>query len=298
MIGKQAVTASNGAANPTFFAGERWLVGMGLLGFALAAFCGIWTLAYGAEVGAEGNMMNAFSFDAALGIFILSTAAVLPLAGMGTRARAFFRWSYIVLALYSYAAETVQNARGFNPRFTQSANAFDAMVGNVFGLVAMLLVLFYVVFATYFFRRKTYESHQELTLALRYTMAAIMISFGAGIWISLNFGRHIGAEGNIIWLHGIGFHALQAHPILAWLTLRTPWTARVRRGVVHAAGISYGLGLLLIGWQTILGRPILEWSAMPVAAGFCFLIGLGVGAAALSAALGSKGRPASVGRGA
>ncbi|MFC4098681.1 hypothetical protein [Paenibacillus xanthanilyticus] len=298
MVGNRTAMTAKGAANPTFFAGERWLVGMGLLGFALAVFCGIWTLVNGAEVGAEGNMMNAFSFNAALGMFIISTAAVLPLAGMGARARAFFRWSYIVLTLYSYAAETVQNARGFNPRFTQSTNDFDVMAGNLFGLVAMLLVLFYAVFATYFFRRRTYERHPELTLALRYTMMAVMISFGAGIWISLNLGRHVGAEGNIIWLHGLGFHALQALPILAWLTLRAPWPARTRRSVVHAAGLSYAIGLLLMGGQTMLGHPIMEWSAMSVAAGLCFLFGLGLGASAAAAALGNKGGAARVHRGA
>ncbi|MFB9325889.1 hypothetical protein ACFFSY_08105 [Paenibacillus aurantiacus] len=285
-------------AKATFFTGEKWLVGVGLLGFVLAAICGIWTLVSGAEVGAEGNMRNAFSFDGALGLFILSTAAVMPLAGMGGRMRAFFRWSYIVLALYSYAAETVQNARGINPRFTNSTEAFDAAVGNVFATVAMLLVVFYVVFATYFFRRRTYERHPELTLALRYTMAAVMISFGAGIWISLNLGRYVGAEGNIIWLHGLGFHALQAHPIIAWLTLRTPWSARVRQGVVHTAGLSYGIGLLLMGWQTMIGHPVLEWSALPIAAGLCFLIGLGLGAATLASALTNKRGMATIGRGA
>lgn len=283
-------------AGAAFFEGERWLVRLGWLGFALAALCGIWTLVNGAEVGAEGDMMKAFSFNMALGIFILSTAAVMPLAGMGARMRLFFRRSYIVLALYSYAAETIQNARGFNPRFTHSEDAFNAIAGNLFALVAVLLVLYYAVFAAYFFRRRTYERHPELTLALRYTMAAVMISFAAGIWISVNLGRYVGAEGNIIWLHGIGFHALQAHPFIAWLTLRTPWTSRVRRGVVHAAGLSYVLGLLLIGWQTMLGRPLLEWSALPIAAGSCFLIGLGLGAAALAAALGNTSGAASIRR--
>ena len=87
--------------SPKLFSGEKWLVIAGLLGFVLAAFCGIWTLVYGGPVAPSGNIVNAISFDAAIGIFMLSTAAVSPLSALGRKGRAFFRWPFIVLVLYA-----------------------------------------------------------------------------------------------------------------------------------------------------------------------------------------------------
>ncbi len=63
----------------------------GLLGFLLAAVCGVWTLINGGEVAPGGDVSKAFSFNAALGIFLLSTAAILPFSAMGVRSRAVFR---------------------------------------------------------------------------------------------------------------------------------------------------------------------------------------------------------------
>lgn len=261
-----------------FFEGEKWLVLTGLLGFLLAGVCALWIILYGGEVSPEGDLFKAFSFNAALGMFLLSTAAISPFSGMKEKSRAFFRWSYIILALYSYFAETVQNFRGVNPRFVQDGSAFDIGVGSGFAFVALLLVLYYLVLAIQYFRRKAYNLRPELVLGIRYAMIAIMLSFAAGIWISVNQGRLIGLHGNIIWLHGLGFHALQAVPLVAWLTERTSLTPTVRRRWIHLTGIAYLIGLLAIGWQTFLGNSIMEWSVLPILACGCFLIALAVGA--------------------
>ncbi|MGM0884913.1 MAG: hypothetical protein ACQEXQ_28210 [Bacillota bacterium] len=260
-----------------FFEGEKWLVLTGLLGFLLAGVCALWIVLYGGEVSPEGDLSKAFSFNAALGMFLLSTAAISPFSGMKAKSRAFFRWSYIILALYSYFAETVQNFRGVNPRFVQDGSAFDIGVGNGFAFVALLLVLYYLVLAIQYFRRKAYNLRPELVLGIRYAMIAIMLSFAAGIWISINQGRFIGLNGNIIWLHGLGFHALQAVPLVAWLTERTSLTPTVSRRWIHLTGIAYLLGLLAIGWQTFLGNSIMEWSVLPLLACVCFLIALAAG---------------------
>lgn len=263
------------------FEGEKGLVLTGLLGFLLAAVCGIWTLAFGGEVSPGGDVSRAFSFNAALGVFLLSTAAVLPFSVMGGKSRAFFRRGYIVLALYAYAAETVQNFRGVNPRFVENGSAFDQAVGNVFAFVALLLILFYVYMGARFFGSRPYKLRPEMTLGVRYAMIAVVVSFAAGIWISVNQGRYTGAHGNIIWLHGLGFHALQAVPFVAWLTERTSLPARTRRRLIHAVGITFLLGLAAVGWQTWNGDAILQWSALPIAAGCCFALSLLAGALAL-----------------
>ncbi|MFS0557031.1 hypothetical protein [Brevibacillus sp. 179-C9.3 HS] len=261
----QSVAGSH--TGPPLFQGEKWLVYTGLLGFLLAVICAIWVMLYGGPVAPYGDVSKAFSFNAALGIFLLSTAAIIPFSGMGTISRAFFRWSYIALALYSYAAETVQNFRGVDPRFVKNGAPFDEAVSFIFTFVALLLVLFYVFLAAQYFRRKSYSLNPELVVSIRYAMIAVMLSFVAGIWISFNDGRVVGLQGNIIWLHGLGFHALQAVPFVAWLARR-----KKHARFIHVTGIAYLLGLAVIGWQTYLGRAVLELSVFPILAACCFLI--------------------------
>ncbi|WP_152395605.1 hypothetical protein [Paenibacillus guangzhouensis] len=265
-----------------FFEGEKGLVYTGLLGFLLAIICGGWTLLFGGEVAPHGDVSKAFSFNAAIGIFLISTAALIPFSGMPRGGRATFRWAYILLALYSYGAETIQNFRGVNPRFELDGSAFDRIVGFGFAIVALLLVLFYLFFAVFYFRSSVLKQRPVLVLSIRYAMIAVLISFAAGIWISMNNGRFVGGSGNIIWLHGLGFHALQALPLVAWLAEQTQWKASARSGLIHMTGMAYILGLIALGWQTFLGHSILEWSLFPILAGGCFLISLAAGAFVLS----------------
>ncbi|WP_426445741.1 hypothetical protein ACP26L_20035 [Paenibacillus sp. S-38] len=259
------------------FEGEFWMVLTGLLGFLLAGVCAVWILLNGEAVAPGGHVSRAFSFNAALGIFLLSTAAIMPYAGMGNIGRAFFRWSYIVLALYSYFAENVQNFRGVNPRFVENGTPFDEAVGNIFATVALLLVLYYLFFAIYFFLPRARALHPELVLGIRYAMAAVLLSFAAGLWISVNEGRMVGASGNIIVLHGLGFHALQAVPGAAWLTKHTSLPARSRLKFIHLTGLFYLLGLAAIGWQTYLGHGVFEASGLPMVILGCFLISFTAG---------------------
>jgi hypothetical protein len=270
-------TGENTKLSVKFFEGEKWLVLTGLLGFLLAGICAVWVLLYGGHVSPDGNVSNAFSFNAALGIFLLSTAAIAPFSAMGVKGRAFFRWSYILLALYSYFAETVQNFRGVNPRFVKSGMPFDDMVGDIFTFVALFLILCYMFLGIQYFLKKAYMRRPVLVVGIRYAMIAVMFSFMAGIWISVNNGRIVGVHGNIIVLHGLGFHALQALPIVAWLSDRTSFTANARSRWTHLTGITYLLGLIAIGWQTYLGHSIFEWSVLSLLICCCFLISLATG---------------------
>ncbi|WP_276356117.1 hypothetical protein [Cohnella caldifontis] len=273
--------ARRGGKTAGWFEGEKGLVLTGLLGFVLAGICGIWVLLNGGPVSPDGDVSKAFSFNAAIGIFLLSTAAIAPFSGMSPGKRTFFRRTYILLALYSYAAENIQNFRGVNPRFVQDGSAFDNAVSSGFALVAFLLVAFYLFFAVHFFSRKAYAGHPLIVLAIRYAMAATLISFAAGIWISVNQGRFTGVHGNIIWLHGLGFHAMQAVPLVAWLAERSTFPSPARRLWIHVTGASYFAGLAAIGIQTWNGLSLLEWSVYPVLAGCCFLVSLAAGAIVL-----------------
>lgn len=253
-----------------YFEGEKGLVATGLLGFLLAIYCAIWVIVHGGAVAPDGDIAKALSFNAALGIFLLSTAAILPFSAMGPKSRALFRWSYIGLALFSYFAENVQHFRGVNPRFVKNGSAFDQFVSTGFVLVAMLLVLFYVFLAIQYFRKRSYERHPIIVLSIRYAMIAVMISFFAGIWISVNEGRYYGLEGNIIWLHGLGFHALQLLPFVAWLTVRKSQTSMARHSYIHITGLAFLMGICLIGMQTLLGSSIYTLELLPLLACCCF----------------------------
>ncbi|CAM4375731.1 hypothetical protein [Paenibacillus tarimensis] len=256
------------------FQGEKWMLLTGVLGFILAGICAVWVMLYGGPVAPDGDVSKAISFNAALGIFLISTAAIAPLSGMGRRSLAVFRWSYIILALYGYFTETIQNFRGLNPRFTEGGTALDSFISLLFVIDALLLLLLYVCFAIPFFSGKAAKRRPLLVMAVRYAMAATMISFVAGIWLSVNEGRFTGTEGNIIWLHGFGFHALQAVPLVAWLGERSSLSEAARRLLVHWTGIAYTLGLLFIGWQTYLGEAVFSWSILSVLGALSFLAAL------------------------
>lgn len=262
---------------PVLFQGERALVITGLLGFLLAALCAVFILIGGAERGLEGDVSKAFSFNAALGCFLLSTAAVLPLANMKRRGRQLFRRLYIGLALYAYLLETVQHVRGIDPRFTTHGGPIDVLLGNIFALVAVLMVVLYAVMAVRFFRRSVYKARPLLVLGTRYAMLGVMASFSAGIWISALQDADSGGAG-MLWLHGLGFHALQLLPAAAWLAeLQRPViTGRIARKRVHGAGLTYLAGLLLVGVQTAAGGSILSWPVLPVAAAVAFACSAGL----------------------
>ncbi|WP_411551727.1 hypothetical protein [Paenibacillus lautus] len=251
---------------------ETWLMLTGLLGFLLAGICGVWVLLHGGPVSPDGDVSKAFSFNAALGIFILSTASILPVSGMRPRSQSIYRCSYIPLVLFSYFAETVQHFRGVDPRFVQNGSSFDHVISTIFPAVALLLVVFYLILGAQYFRKRVIDAHPELGLGIRYAMIAVLVSFAAGIWISVNAGRYTGIGGNIIWLHGLGFHALQAIPLVAWLSMRKSVNAAVKPIIIHISGLAYIFGLIAIGWQTLLGYSVAEWSLLPILAGSCFLV--------------------------
>lgn len=242
---------------------ESALVTAGAFGFVLAAFCAVMIAIQGVVILPEGNLASALSFNAALGLFLITTAFFVPLAGFSQHKRRLFRWSYIMFALYSYSAETIQNMRGFNPRYSQAGSTADTIIGGVFGLMAVLMIVYYIVLAWPFFKTHLLQERPLLTLGIRYGMATTMLAFAGGLWMIALQGRYTGLEGNIIWFHGLGFHGLQMMPILALLLGANGQMPKKRRHhLLHISGIAWLLSIVLIGCQTVLGHSVFHPNAL------------------------------------
>jgi hypothetical protein len=222
----------------------------------------------------EGNAGDAFSFNAAIGIFILSIAAILPLSGLKEAKRTTIRRLLIPATLYSYAVETIQHLRGIPPRFTREGSIFDAIISIGFGLVSMLIIIATVMIAIPFFKNRQFLSRPFIISGIQYAFISVMVAFAAGVWMSVLQGRYTGEAGNLIVLHGIGFHALQALPLLCWLAERSGMEANISRKLIHTGGIAWTTGVVMIGLQTALGRTVFEPTVLPLLAGVMFLVWL------------------------
>lgn len=276
-------------ADARLFAGERLLVMVGLLGFALAAIIALYIAFNGAAVLPEGNLESAFSFDAAIGLFILSIAAIMPLSGLSSRKRAIIRWLFIQGTLYSYAVETIQHFRGINPRFSQTGTIADSIFGALFGLESLVIIVATLLLAVPFFRKRRPEARPLLVLGIRYAFISTMVAFAGGIWMIVLQGRYTGVAGNLIVLHGLGFHALQALPLLGWMLERARTDGKIAHTWIHAGSIAWMISILLIAVQTALGHTAFELTALPVLAGVMLLVWLAAAAVSVRRLLKSTG---------
>ncbi|MGZ4165040.1 MAG: hypothetical protein ACXVPK_13490 [Tumebacillaceae bacterium] len=268
------------------FHGERALLISGLFGMCLGLVFGILVLVHGAKISPDGDLTKPFSFDLALGLFTVSTAAILPFANFSKRGRGVWRTVSLVTVWYSYAQESIQSLRGLNPRFTRFGTPIDGLLGAGFGLVSLTIIVLYVILAIKLFR--AHNTRQLMTLGIRYGMVAALLGFTAGLWMIALQGRYTGPTGNIIWLHGLAFHGLQAAPLIAWLLERSALEKAKAHKLLHTGGLVYLLLILLVAGQTILGRSLLEVAPFPLAALATLLLYLGLLASAISHGLNGK----------
>ncbi|MFE6798213.1 hypothetical protein [Paenibacillus chitinolyticus] len=262
----------------SMFSGERVLIWTGLAGFVLAAFMAVYMALYGSRVLPEGNVESAFSFNAALGIFILSIAAVLPLAGMGSRSRKVYRWMLAFTGGAAYLLESVQHLRGINPRFTQAGTGIDRIAGIVFGLDSMLLIVLVVWLAAAFYRKSVLAERPLVVLGIRYGFLSTMAAVVAGIGMIALQSRYTGASGNLIVLHGLGFHAVQTLPLLGWLLEKSDDAQSRKVMLVHAGSIGWMLAIAGVGFQTASGMSVAElspWTLTAAAGLLVWLLALG-----------------------
>ena len=235
---------------------------LGLLGVALGVLCTLIGLVRGFEVPPEGNLWETATFDAALGVFLLTQATLAPEAGFTQRGQRRWGTALIITTLYAYGIETVQAFRGLDPRFSAVAGGPDQILGGVLFYDAVFIMVLFLVLAWRFLRAET----TLLRLAVRYAAAACSVSFGVGIWMSLFQGRMTGAQGNLLAIHAAGFHGLQAIPVVALLFVWGGARDGVARRWVHVAGIAWGGFCTAILWQAAAGWGPLEVSPATVAA--------------------------------
>jgi hypothetical protein len=252
------------------------LLWLGVTGIALGIFClAVAAARQGVPIGIEGDLTKPGSFNVAVGIYVLTLAMVFPSARFSERGRKrWLRWS-VALGTYSFAIETIQTFRGLDPRFTRVGSPADQIAGGIFGLVSIGLVVLFVVMALKFFGQRP-DARSAIILAIRYGCAAALAAFAAGIWMSAIQGRHTGVAGNILPLHALGFHGLQAIPIVALLLV---WSGADNDGArkwVHITGIAWLAACAAVAWQTFMGRAVYETSPATLAGAFLLVVWAGI----------------------
>jgi hypothetical protein len=254
------------------FEGERGLVLTGMIGFILSAGIAIYIYFQGPIKSPEGNLRDAFSFNAAIGMFMLSMAAILPLTRFKAGKRKAVRLSFIIASIYSYTIETVQNFRGISPRFSREGTVVDMVAGMLFGVVSLGLVILAIILTIHFLRMKRPFERPLILMGIRYAFLSVFAANTAGIWMILLQNRLTGDGGNVIVLHGLGFHSLQTLILLAWFLERAPVRDRVKKRLIHLGCIAWMLSILMIGIQTALGRTVFELTLLPILGSLLLLV--------------------------
>jgi hypothetical protein len=259
-IGTALRTAAAGALG--VFRRERALTAAALLGIALGMGCAAAIGIRGGElVGTEGHLRKAATFDVALGIYLLTLVMLVPLARFSRGGLTAWRTATLLLILFAYGMENVQIARGLDPRFTRAGSVADQILGGVFFLAATGLIVLFAVLAWKILARRMDGADGALLLSLRYAGAATFGAFAAGIWMSAAQGSRAGTAGSILPLHALGFHGLQALPLVAILLTWAGMAADRARPWIHAAGVAWLAACAAVAWHTAQGRPPLEISA-------------------------------------
>jgi hypothetical protein len=175
------------------------------------------------------------------------------------------------LALFAFAMETVQQFRGIDPRFSQ-AEPLSQVLGVPFFLAALGITTLAIALGARAFEMRTTGRRGLLVLAARWAGASMLIGFTAGIWLSANQGRFVGEAGNLLPLHAVGFHAVQAIPLVAWLLAWSALPPQRARRWVNIAGAAWAAACVAIWWQTALGRAVTEFSGAGAATVMLFVV--------------------------
>jgi hypothetical protein len=231
-------------------------------GVVLAAVCLIAVAVRGRFIPPDGNMLDAATFCFGVGVFTLTVALLLPLAGYSPVARRRWRRGFYVFAIYGLALESIQAFRGLDPRFTEEGNQIDVIAGVVFGLTALSNTVLFVILGLRFLRSGVLADRPALRLGIRYGAAAVALSFAVGIVMSINSGRDIGEDGNLLLSHGLGVHGIQAIPVVALLVAAAGTAASATIWLLHIAGIGWLAACTAALVQALLGDAPLEASLL------------------------------------
>lgn len=243
---------------------ERALAATGVAGLLLAAACAAVVVVRGtAHVAPDGDLLKPASFDAAIGIYALTLAVLTPLAGFRPRERKAWRWATVVALLYFYFAETFAAVRGHDPRFFPDLyGRFDVTVAALFGLDAIVVTSLFAWFAARLWSGRVSRDLPGTLLGARWATLSAFAAFGVGFWMIAMQGRTIDPAGSAVWPHALGFHALQAVPLVGWLVDR----GRGPRAPVHAAGALWLAATAAALAQAAVGRGPHEATPLTAAA--------------------------------
>jgi hypothetical protein len=235
----------------------------------------------------EGKLLDAATFCFGVGVFTLTVALLLPLAGFSPPGRRRWRRAFYVFAVYGLVLESLQAFRGLDPRFTEEGGSIDVVAGIIFGLTALSNTVLFVILGLRFFRSDVLADRPVLRLGVRYGAAAVGISFAIGIVMSINSGRHLGEDGNLLLSHGLGVHGIQAIPVVALLVAAAHTTPPATTGL-HVTGIGWLAACFAALLQAVVGQPPFGASVLTIV----IVAGLLLWAAGASHALLTWRRPA------
>ncbi len=240
---------------------ERALVGTGLVCLACGLVAGAALVARGRYIQSQGDLVKSITFDVALGIYVLTLAALTPLGALSPRLLLVWRSGQVALALGSVAIANTQMYRGVDPRFPATGALLDGLAGLIFALLAVLGSGVFLMFAVRLFRRR---AGGPLLLAVRYASVAALAGYATGFWMIHNGGARVGQAGDILPLHALCFHGVQALPAPALLLVGGRLPLAAARRWVHLAGAAWLGVCAALAWQTMRGGALLEASPSAV----------------------------------
>lgn len=271
------VTANAGIASLIRLARERLMMSRGLvitgmIGIVIGLLSvGVAALRGSTFIPPEGHLNKAASFCIAVGIYTLTLAFYAPDARFSERGRKIWTRITIAIMLWSYSIETIQIWRGIDPRFSRAGSPIVQLLGGVFFLTAVSLIVLFAILAWKYLRKRD-DAGSPFVLAVRYGFAAVFAGFAAGFWLTANNGSAVAPAGSILPLHALGFHGMQAIPIIALLLMWAGTPASETKKIIHVAGISWLIACGAVAIQAASGRGPLELTPTLMVSGFLLLV--------------------------
>ncbi len=241
------------------------------VGLVLALAAVVVMLVRGPSFPPSGDLTKVISFDLAAAIYSLSFWLLLPVAGFSPRGRRRWAHTFFGVGVTGYVLANVQAYRGGSVRFSLSAAPVDLAAFVGFSLVGLGLFALFLVFAWRVLKRSLSGPDGLLALGVRYACGSTLLAYAVGFCMQALGGARVGATGNLLPLHAVGFHGLQAVPLVALLLRWSVVPQDAARRWVHAAGLTWFALAAAVAWQTVLGRSVLEVSPVTLLAGALFV---------------------------
>jgi hypothetical protein len=244
------------------FEREPGLVVVGCAGLVLSVVCLVGVAVRGRFIPPEGKLLDAATFCFGVGVYTLTIALLLPLAGYSPSARRRWRRLFYIFVVYGLMLESLQAFRGLDPRFTEEGDLIDVIAGIVFGVTALSNTVLFVLLGLRFYRSDVLPERPVLRLAIRYGVAAVTLSFAVGILMSVNQGRDVGSDGNLLLSHALGVHGIQTIPLVALAIPVAVIAAAHTETWLHVAGTGWLMACIAAVAQALLDEPPLEPSLL------------------------------------